>query len=136
VKIADVDRAAIEPLMPLLIDDGMGIEPDVGQWFAAFDEAGAVVGSARVTEVGGYRTVDDVLVHPEHQGRGIATALLERAGRPLWLICDEDMIAFYENRGFSLASPDDFPDPLAALYATRGEWPFPTDHQHFAMRLA
>jgi GNAT superfamily N-acetyltransferase len=133
VNIREVSSAEIEPLLPLLEEDQMGIEPGVGQWLAAVDDQGVVIGVARVTTVGGHRTIDDVLVRPEHQGRGIATALLEYASSPIWLICDDDMIAFYEARGFAQAKPEEFPEPLATLYAARGEWPFPTDHVHYAM---
>ncbi len=118
--------------MPLVEDDGMGIDPDVGTWFAALDDGGSVIGVARITEVGSARTIDDVWVHPDVRNQGIASSLLDHAGTPIWLICDDDMIAFYERRGFSLVDPGDFPVTLAGLDGARNEWPA-SDHVHHAM---
>ena len=118
--------------MPALREDLMGIDPEVGSWLAAFDDDGAIAGVARVTEAGGARTIDDVWVRPDARRRGIASALLDHAGTPVWLICDENMIGYYERRGFALVGADDFPPPLAKLYGARNEWPA-TDHMHYAM---
>ena len=117
--------------MPALRQDQMGIEPDVGTWLAAID-GDDVLGVARITEVEGARTIDDVWVRPDARNRGIASTLLDQAETPVWLICDEDMIGFYERRRFSLVEPEGFPPPLAALYGARNEWPA-TDHHHYAM---
>jgi GNAT superfamily N-acetyltransferase len=133
MRITDVPRSEVEPLLPLVQADLMGIDPDVGTWLAAYDDRGEMLGVARVTEPGGARTIDDIWVLPHHRRRGVATALIDHAGRPLWLICDEDMIAFYERRGFRLADAGGFPAALANLYAQRGEWPRASDHAHFAM---
>jgi GNAT superfamily N-acetyltransferase len=135
MKIAEVDRERIDALLPLVQADQMGIDPDSGQWLAACDDRGNLIGVARVTEIGGSRTIDDIWVTPEHRRGGIARALIAHAGRPLWLICDEDMIGFYERGGFRVVAPAEFPAPLADLYGSRGEWPGSADHVHFAMLL-
>jgi GNAT superfamily N-acetyltransferase len=128
-----VARAEIDAFLPRLQADEMGIDPDVGTWLAARDEQAGVVGVARLSEIEGARTIDDVWVVPEFRRQGIAAGLIGYAGPPLWLICDEDMIAFYERQGFRLAAAEEFPEPLVALYAARGEWPRASDHAHFAM---
>jgi len=110
----------------------MGIDPEVGSWLAAFDDDGEIAGVARITEAEGARTIDDVWVRPDARKRGIASALLDQAETPVWLICDEDMIGFYERRRFTLVEPADFPPSLATLYGARNEWPA-TDHMHYAM---
>ena len=77
----------------------------------------------------------DVL--PEHRKGGLATELLAEAqnGREeLWLICDDEMIAFYEARGYRLMPKDAFPEPLATLYRVKAEWPDGSDHNHNALR--
>ncbi len=130
VRIVPVDRSEIAELLPALEAGQMGIAPDVGVWFAAFDD-GRIAGVARVTEVGKTRTVDDVYVVPAFRRRGVARALLEQAASPVWLICDEDMVAFYEHLGFERA--DALPTELAELYGSRGEWPRASDHAHHAM---
>jgi GNAT superfamily N-acetyltransferase len=133
MNVEPVARADIDPLLPFVQADEMGIDPDIGQWLAARD-GGEIVGVARVTEIDGVRTIDDIWVTPERRRLGIAASLIEHAGRPVWLICDEDMISFYERRGFSLKPPEDFPPALAALYGARDEWPAAT-HTHHAMLL-
>jgi GNAT superfamily N-acetyltransferase len=132
MRIERVEVSALGAVMPSLQADQMGIEPDVGSWLAAFDDDGAVAGVARITGVGGLRTIDDVWVRPDARRRGIASALLDQAEAPVWLICDEDMISYYEQRGFALVEAGDFPAPLADLYRARNEWPA-TDHEHHAM---
>jgi GNAT superfamily N-acetyltransferase len=132
MHIEHVDASVLDVVMPALRADQMGIEPEVGSWLAAFDEGGEVTGVARITERGGARTIDDVWVRPDARRRGIASALLDHAGTPVWLICDEDMIDYYERRGFALVDAGEFPAPLADLYRARNEWPA-ADHIHFAM---
>ena len=51
----------------------------------------------------------------------------------LWLICDDEMIPYYQARGFALALKPEFPEPLAALYRAKREWPDGGDHNHNAM---
>lgn len=132
MKIQPIDVSALDAVMPSLREEQMGIEPQVGSWLAAFDDNGEIVGVSRITEVGGARTIDDVWVRPDARGRGIATALLDHARTPVWLICDDDMIPYYEQRGFALVAAEDFPASLADLYGARNEWPA-TDHVHYAM---
>ena len=135
MNVEPVARADIDPVLPFVQADEMGIDPNVGQWLAARD-GGDIVGVARITEVDGARTIDDIWVAPDARRNGVATLLIEHAGRPIWLICDEDMISFYERRGFSLMPADRFPVGLAAMYGARGEWPAAGDHAHFGMLLA
>jgi GNAT superfamily N-acetyltransferase len=132
MRIESVDVSDLDGVMPSLRADQMGIEPEVGSWIAAFDDDCEIVGVARITETGGARTIDDVWVRPDARKRGIGSALLDHAGTPVWLICDEDMIAYYEQRGFALVDAKDFPTPLADLHRARNEWPA-TDHVHYAM---
>lgn len=132
MKIERVDVAVLDEVMPALREDLMGIDPEVGSWIAAFDDDGRIAGVARITETGGARTIDDVWVRPDARRRGIASALLDQAETPVWLICDEDMIGYYERRRFTLVESDELPPALATLYGARNEWPA-TDHTHYAM---
>ena len=131
--VEPVARVDIDEVLPLVQADEMGIDPDVGQWLVARSEHGDVIGVARVTEVEGARTIDDIWVAPEFRRQGVAGELIAHAGAPLWLICDQDMIAFYERRGFVLMAPEEFPAGLVSLYGPRGEWPRASDHEHFGM---
>jgi ribosomal protein S18 acetylase RimI-like enzyme len=132
VTIQTIDVSALTPALPDLHAERMGIDPNVGTWIAEIGTEGEILGVARITEVEGARTIDDVWVRPDARNSGIASSLLDHAGTPVWLICDDDMIAFYERRGFTLAESAEFPRALIDLYSARGEWPA-TDHVHYAM---
>jgi GNAT superfamily N-acetyltransferase len=134
MRTSRIDRAAVEPFLAALRADGMGVDPDDGEWFGASDEE-TITGVARVQERAGYRLLDDVWVLPARRRGGFGTALVDALRSPgLWLLCDEDMVGFYERRGFEVAEPTAFPAPLAELCAAKGEWPRAHDHVHIAMR--
>lgn len=135
MNISEVERADIDALLPLVQADEMGIDPDAGTWIAARNDQGTMIGVARVTEIAGVRTIDDIWVVPEHRRKGVASGLIGHCQIPLWLICDRDMIDFYERKGFRVVEPAEFPPPLAAFYESRGEWPAASNHAHFAMLL-
>lgn len=73
-------------------------------------DGGEVVGLLDVSVPGAEATVDNVVVHPDHRGRGIATALLEEALRRLeragvetldaWTREDRPALAWYARHGF------------------------------------
>ena len=132
MRIEHVDLSRLDAVMPLLRRDQMGIDPDVGSWLVAFDDHGEIAGVARITETEDARTIDHVWVRPDARRHGIASALLDQAESAVWMICDEGMIGYYEQRGFVLVAPGEFPQPLVDLYGARKEWPA-TDHMHYAM---
>lgn len=76
-------------------------------------DGGEVVGLLDVSVPGPDATVDNVVVHPDHRGRGIATALLEEALRRLerarvqtldaWTREDRPALAWYARHGFAEA---------------------------------
>ncbi|KJK36094.1 hypothetical protein UK23_42460 [Lentzea aerocolonigenes] len=73
-----------------------------------------VVGVLDVSVTGAEATIDTVVVHPGHQGRGIATALLEEALRRLdrcgvttlgaWAREDKAALEWYARNGFEEVS--------------------------------
>ncbi|MEV6244237.1 GNAT family N-acetyltransferase [Lentzea sp. NPDC051838] len=75
---------------------------------------GEVAGVLDVSVPGAEATIDNVVVHPDHQGRGIATALLEEALRRLercgvrtldaWTREDKPALDWYARNGFEEAS--------------------------------
>ena len=54
-----------------------------------------------------------IAVYPEHQGRGIARAiiqhLLQESPRPLYLMCQSSLGPFYEKFGFRTIAYDEMP---------------------------
>jgi ribosomal protein S18 acetylase RimI-like enzyme len=79
---------------------------------ALFD--GEVVGLLDVSVPGAAAAIDNVVVHPDHQGRGIATALLEQALRRLercgvttldaWAREDKPALDWFARNGFEETS--------------------------------
>lgn len=73
-------------------------------------DGGLVVGALDVSVPGPTATIDTVVVHPDHRGRGIATALLAEAVRRLerggvrtldaWTREDEPALRWYALSGF------------------------------------
>lgn len=133
-----VERAVVEPRLAAMKADGLDVVAGEGIWLAAAGTDGDPPdGVARIFERDGFFVLDDVWVARQHRRRGIASALIARAAamhRPLWLIADEDDVAFYAARGFAAVPDESFPAPLAAHYAGKDEWPAP-DHRHVAMRM-
>jgi amino-acid N-acetyltransferase len=54
-----------------------------------------------------------IAVYPEHQGKGIARAIIEHllkdSPRPLYLMCQSSLGPFYENFGFRGISREEMP---------------------------
>lgn len=129
-------REEIEPYIALLESEGFTPEIDQGTWIGAFVD-GRLAGWVRIFQEGPDWMLEDVFVLPEHRRGGLASALLDRAQTDLpalWLICDDEMIGFYQARGYELMTKDDFPEALATLYRAKAEWPTGTDHNHNALR--
>jgi ribosomal protein S18 acetylase RimI-like enzyme len=77
-------------------------------------DSGAVVGVLDLTVDGVLATIDTIAVHPDHQGRGIGSSLLDlacvRAAAlgadkvDAWTRDDESALTWYRSRGFSESS--------------------------------
>ena len=134
-SIRELERTEIEPHIALLESEGFTPDIDQGIWLGRFVD-GRLAGWLRLfLEVAWM--IEDVYVLPDHRRAGLATELLTAAqeGREeLWLICDDEMVGFYEVRGYRLMPKEDFPEPLATLYRTKKEWPDGGDHNHNALR--
>ncbi|MGH2793722.1 MAG: GNAT family N-acetyltransferase [Actinomycetota bacterium] len=129
-------REEIEPYIALLESEGFTPEIDQGTWIGAF-VGDRLAGWVRIFHERGDWMLEDVYVLPEQRRSGLASDLLERARTELselWLICDDDMIGFYETRGYQLMPKEAFPEALAALYRAKSEWPTGGDHNHNALR--
>ncbi len=134
-RIRPLERHEIEPHIALLESEGFTPEIDQGMWLGGFLDD-RLAGWIRIFHEGAWM-VEDVYVLPEHRRGGLATTLLAEArnGRDeLWLICDDEMVGFYEARGFRLMPKDTFPETLTTLYRAKAEWPTGTDHNHNALR--
>jgi len=97
-----------------------------GSWYflASYDGQGQLVGFGRIVSDGVlYGLVCDMIVSPEHQGRGTGTRIMEalvsrceEAGlRVLWLFAANGKAPFYERGGFE-AGPPGAPGMQMILY--------------------
>lgn len=91
-------------------DDVWPERPDDSQIQLVADKDGQVVGIIDICLDGPLATIDTVCVHPDHRGRGVATALLDAALAALpdgfdtidaWTREDRDTLAWYHARGFT-----------------------------------
>ncbi|MGH2725763.1 MAG: GNAT family N-acetyltransferase [Actinomycetota bacterium] len=133
--IRPLERHEIEPYIALLESEGFTPDVDRGMWLGGFVDD-VLAGWIRVFHEGAWM-IEDVYVLPAHRSEGLATTLLAEAqnGRDeLWLICDDEMIGFYEARGYRFMEKEAFPEPLATLYRAKAEWPTGGDHNHNALR--
>jgi GNAT superfamily N-acetyltransferase len=93
------------------------------------EDAGAIVGVLDLSVERETATIDTIAVHPDHQGQGIGTRLLERAcahARDLgattieaWTRDDEPTLRWYRSRGFG--ESDHYLHVYADSYARPGE---------------
>jgi N-acetylglutamate synthase-like GNAT family acetyltransferase len=83
--------------------------PVMGAELVAVD-AGAITGVLDLSAAGSLATIETIAVHPDHQHRGIGTALLEEAcaraaelgatTMDAWTRDDDDTLRWYRSRGF------------------------------------
>ena len=135
-EIRPLTREEIAPHIPLLVSEGFTPEIDLGWWLGGFVD-GALAGFVRVFDLDGALMLEDVWVFPPYRRHGLARALIETSRgnlAHLWLICDDPMVGYYEDLGFSLRAKDEFPAQLATMYEAKREWPEAPDHNHNAMR--
>lgn len=92
-----------------------------GRLLVAVDDAsGEVAGFLLVEVVDGHAHVGEVSVHPDHEGRGLGSALLAAVDDPVTLTTFRDVAwnrPFYERRGFRVLGDDELTDGLRAVVA-------------------
>ncbi|MCE9647444.1 MAG: GNAT family N-acetyltransferase [Chloroflexi bacterium] len=108
----ETESAQIKALIHLT-----GINPTGLDWkrfLVAVDEKGRVIGCGQIKPHGGdIRELASIAVHPDHQGRGIARAVIERllkgSPRPLYLTCLSVNEGLYQKFGFHTLSYESMP---------------------------
>ena len=73
-------------------------------FLVAVDNEDRFVGCGQVKRHGNTEELASLVVIEEWQGHGVSKilmdALMERAGRPLWLMCESSLISYYRKFGF------------------------------------
>ncbi|MBE2267456.1 MAG: GNAT family N-acetyltransferase [Anaerolinea sp.] len=98
------------------------------------DEKPVIASIAMIHPQDTIHELDSVVTRPEYRGRGYApaviTAFLERSPRPVYLLAETDLIAFYERLGFRVFDPQDAPAVMReeAEYVNRWFGSYATYH--------
>lgn len=95
----------------------VGINPmglDWKRFVIAVDERDEMTGCGQLKPHGGEIVeLASIAVYPEHQGKGIARAIIEHlikeSPRPLYLMCESKLGAFYEKFGFHTIPYEEMP---------------------------
>ena len=83
-------------------------------FIVAADEQDRLIGCGQIKRHGELEELASLIVTDEWQGRGVSTllmnALMERGIRPLWLMCESPLTAYYEKFGFrEVENPGELP---------------------------
>ena len=90
-------------------------------FIVAVDEQDQFVGCGQIKRHGSVEELASLIVVDEWQGRGISRllmdALLERAKRPVWLMCESSLVRYYSKSGFDeVTEPINLPSYFRNLY--------------------
>jgi N-acetylglutamate synthase-like GNAT family acetyltransferase len=73
-------------------------------FIVAADEKNQLLGFGQIKKHGGVEELASLVVRQEHQGKGISRllmdSLIESGTRPLWLMCESTLTAYYSAFGF------------------------------------
>ncbi len=106
------DLPGIRQLIHLVHINPMSL--DWHRFVVAVDDADQLLGCGQLKPHGkDVVELASIAVQPQHQKRGIATAIIEtllaRAPRPIYLTCRGGMGTFYQRWGFLALEPGDMP---------------------------
>ena len=90
-------------------------------FLVAVDEEDHFVGCGQIKRHGDVEELASLIVVEEWQERGVSrllmSALMERAGRPLWLMCESSLVGYYNRFGFEeVKEPAKLPSYFRNLY--------------------
>src|SRR5512144_929950 len=108
----ETDAASIRDLIHLVGINPMGL--DWKRFVVAVNGQDEMIGCGQLKPHGpGILELASIAVYPEHQGKGIARAivehLLKNSPRPLYLMCQSSLGPFYEKFGFRAISYEEMP---------------------------
>lgn len=108
----ETEAARIQDLIHLVGINPMGL--DWKRFVVAVDDRDEMIGCGQLKPHGqDVRELASIAVYPEHQGKGIARAIIEHllkdSPRPLYLMCESSLGPFYEKFGFQGISYEEMP---------------------------
>ena len=108
------------------------LDPNAIQWEYFLVLEVTEQGQKRIASIGMVRPegdvheIDSVATRPEYRGHGYAPALvralMDKAPRPLYLLAETKLIAFYERLGFRLFDSTDAPRVMSDQAAWVNKW--------------
>ncbi len=111
-RARETDDASIRDLIHLVGINPMGL--DWKRFVVAVDDHDEMIGCGQLKPHGQeVLELASIAVYPEHQGRGIARAIIEHllkdSSRPLYLMCESSLEPFYEKFGFQAIPYEEMP---------------------------
>ena len=108
----ETEFARIQDLIHLVGINPMGL--DWKRFVVAVDDRDEMIGCGQLKPHGqDVLELASIAVYPEHQGKGIARAIIEHllkdSPRPLYLMCQSSLGPFYEKFGFQGISYEEMP---------------------------
>ena len=99
--------------------NGLGIGWE--NFTVAVDDSNQFVGCGQIKQHGDVDELASLVVVEEWQGRGVSNilmnALMERGRRPLWLMCESPLTAYYARNGFrEVEEPNRLPSYFRNMY--------------------
>lgn len=108
----ETEAAQIRDLIHLVGINPMGL--DWKRFVVAVNDQDEMIGCGQIKPHGqGVLELASIAVYPEHQGKGIARAIIEHllkdSPRPVYLMCESSLGALYEKFGFRGISYEEMP---------------------------
>ena len=108
----ETDAAPIRDLIHLVGINPMGL--DWKRFVVAVNDRDKMIGCGQLKPHGqGILELASIAVYPEHQGKGVARAIIEHllknSPRPLYLMCESALGPFYEKFGFQAIAYKEMP---------------------------
>ncbi|MCA9907561.1 MAG: GNAT family N-acetyltransferase, partial [Anaerolineae bacterium] len=86
------------------------------QNFLVVENGSRIIGIGQIRLHGAVKELGSLVVLPEYRGQGVASALIAaleaQAGYPLYLMCANDKVAYYQRFGYAVLDDMDIPTAI------------------------